>query len=773
MKQPWIGITFFFAVLLAHQASLANVQTTESPAHELDLMPLEIHLATTRNIVAALQAQHFAPTALDDALSSTILDAYLEDLDRGKNYFLAADIEAFEQYRFTLDDSLREGDLGAAFYIFNGYRERVLSRFKKVIEILETNIDAFDFTRDESLLLDPDMLSWAQTPEELDDLWRRHIKAAILNLKLADETPEKIQELLVKRFTNRLHRSRQTNSEDVYQIYMNSFTRAFDPHTQYFSPRNSENFDINMSLSLEGIGAVLQLEDEYTKVVSLVPAGPADKAGQLQPNDRIVAVGQGDTGEMVDVIGWRLDEVVQLIRGKKGTQVRLAIIAEAANYTTGTSIIQITRNRVELKEQAAQSDLIEIEQHGQTFKFGVIDIPTFYVDFKGMQRGDSDFKSTTRDVKKLLSDLVAQAVDGIVIDLRNNGGGSLQEARTLTGLFINQGPAVQVRGKRNRVNILVDRDGEVTFEGPLAVLVNRLSASASEIFAGAMQDYQRGLVMGSQTFGKGTVQTLLPLKQGQLKLTQAKFYRISGESTQHRGIVPDINYPSTYDPDYIGESTLDRPLPWDQIRPALYQAKSNLRQLLPELQALHQARVSIDPEFNYSEAAFAYRKAERDDQTINLNEASRLTEKQQRDAFWVALENTKRRAQGLTAIISLDELDAEEATLAAQTKATPSGAIVPATDGAAEGSVPGTEMGGVTGISEGTSVGTSANTSSAGTSEGSSEGSLEEKANANPEEPLDAYVVESGRILLDLIALEAQARTVSQGQEAKPYQDGF
>ncbi len=769
MKKIGICITFFFAVLLAHQATLARVHTTESPAHEPALAPLEIHLTTTRNIVAALQAQHFAPTALDDALSSTLLDAYLEDLDSGKNYFLASDIEEFEPYRFTLDDSLRQGNLEVAFYIFNQYRERVLSRFKKVVEILETNIDEFDFSKDESLLLDPDNLRWAQTPEELDDLWRRHIKAAMLNLKLAEETPEKIQELLVKRFTNRLHRSGQTNSEDVYQVYMNSFTRVYDPHTQYFSPRNSENFDINMSLSLEGIGAVLQLEDEYTKVVSLVPAGPADKAGQLQPDDRIVAVGQGDTGELADVIGWRLDEVVQLIRGKKGTQVRLAIIPEEANYTTGTKVIHIIRNRVELKEQAAKSDIIEIEQHGQTFQLGVIDIPTFYVDFKGMQRGDHDFKSTTRDVKQLLADLVAQEVDGIVIDLRNNGGGSLQEARTLTGLFIDRGPAVQVRGKRNRVNILVDQDGEVTFEGPLVVLVNRLSASASEIFAGAMQDYQRGLVIGSQTFGKGTVQTLLPLKQGQLKLTQAKFYRISGESTQHRGIIPDISYPSTYDPDHIGESTLDRPLPWDQIRPASYQVKKNLRPLLPELQSLHQARVSTDPEFNYSAAAFAYRKAERDDQTVNLNEAARLTEKQERDAFWVALENTKRLAQGLRAITSLDDLDPEEATLAAPTKATPGGAIVPEINGSDEGSVSGSEMAGMTGASSEDAL----EGMSEGAAEKTSEGTAAERTAANSaadaNEPPDAYVLESGRILLDLIALEAQTGTASQ---AAPYQDG-
>ncbi len=769
MKRSWIIV----ALLLANQAAFAKLQATESLSPEPNLVPLEIHSATTQNIVAALTSRHFVPTDLDDALSSTIYDAYLNDLDRGKNYFLASDIEEFEQYRFSLDDALRQGNLDTAFYIFNRYRERVLSRFKKVLRVLEAGIEQFDFTRQEVLLLDTENLSWAKTPDELDDLWRRHLKAAILNLKLTDEESAKIQELLVKRFTNRLNRLRQTNSEDVYQIYMNSFTRVYDPHTQYFSPRNSENFDINMSLSLEGIGAVLQLQDEYTEVVSLVPAGPADKAGQLQPNDRIIAVGQGATDEMIDVIGWRLDEVVQLIRGKKGTLVRLAIISEDANYTTGSKIIHITRNRVELKEQSAQSDIVEIEQFGQTFKIGVIDIPTFYVDFRAMQKGDRNFKSTTRDVKKLLAGLITQKVDGILIDLRNNGGGALQEARTLTGLFIDQGPTVQVRSKRNRVNILADQDALVIYAGPLAVLVNRLSASASEIFAGAIQDYQRGVIIGSQTFGKGTVQTLLPLKQGQLKLTQAKFYRISGESTQHRGIIPDILYPSSYDPDHIGESTLDRPLPWDSILPAPFQAKKSLHQMMPELQSLHQARALADPEFNYSKEAFAYRKAKSDATSISLNEAERQAEKHARDVFWVALENKKRLAQGLHAIASLDELDLEESATAAQTKATPSGgaAIVPDTDETGAGSVTGSEMAGVIDESSLPLEGASARGSTEQQTDSAS--SSGETAEITAAEAPDSYLVEGGRILLDLIALEARVGATGKGQESGSYQDTF
>ena len=530
--------------------SLATVkETSKETSIETSievLAPLPIYTTTTQNIVNALSTRHYVPAALDNELSSRIFDAYIEDLDPSKSYFLQSDIDEFERYRYKMDEALKRGNLSPAFDIFNRYHVRVTTRFEKVLAILDQGLERFDFTISEDLLIDRETIPWAQTEKQLDELWRKRVKDAILNLKLTDKEPEKIQELLHKRFSNRLTRSRQTNNEDVYQLYMNSFTKTYDPHTQYFSPRTSENFNINMSLSLEGIGAVLQLEDEYTKVVSLVTAGPADKAGVLKPNDKIVGVGQGKVGDMIDVIGWRLDEVVQLIRGQKDTVVRLDIIP-ASESDADPKIISIVRNKVELEEQSAQSEVIEIEQFGAAHKIGIVSIPTFYIDFQALQKGDSDYKSTTRDVKKLINDLVAQGVEGIVIDLRNNGGGSLQEAKTLTGLFIERGPTVQIRSKSNRVDILDDRDTSFLYDGPLAVLVNRLSASASEIFAGAIQDYDRGIIIGSQTFGKGTVQSLLPLNRGQLKLTQAKFYRISGESTQEKGIIPDITYPSSFD----------------------------------------------------------------------------------------------------------------------------------------------------------------------------------------------------------------------------------
>ncbi|MGB0692610.1 MAG: carboxy terminal-processing peptidase [Pseudomonadales bacterium] len=734
------------ATVFADQA-LAN-----APAAETRLAPMPVHVTTTQNIVDALASRHYVPTVLDDKLSSKIYDTYISDLDPSKSYFLASDIAEFEKYRYTMDNALRGGNLKPAFEIFNRYHARVIARFDNVVARLNAGIDQFDFTIDESLNVDRDNLPWATSHEELDDLWRKRLKDAILNLKLTDKEPEKIQELLVKRFKNRLTRAKQTNSEDVYQLYMNSFTKTYDPHTQYFSPRTSENFNINMSLSLEGIGAVLQLEDEYTKVVSLVPAGPADKTGQLKPNDKIIAVGQGEDGEMVDVIGWRLDEVVQLIRGKKDTIVRLDVIPAKQTDASASKVINITRNKVELEEQSAQSEIIEIEQFGAVRKIGVIDIPTFYVDFRAMQKGDRNYRSTTRDVKRLIRELTAEHVDGIVIDLRDNGGGSLQEAKTLTGLFIDRGPTVQIRSKSNRVDILDDRDISVIYDGPLAVLVNRLSASASEIFAGAIQDYERGVIIGTQTFGKGTVQSLLPLNRGQLKMTQAKFYRISGESTQERGIIPDVIYPSSYDPENIGESTLEDPLPWDKINATSYRSKSSIDEYVPELRWLHQDRISDNADFNYLKDAFAYHKARSEEDVISLSEARRRQEQADREAFWLALENTKRAAQGLEALASLDDLNEEEEPVLAEasSQVTPgTGAIVP--DNADEqGSepVPGSEMAGAS-----------------GSPESPLPADLDPEA-TEEDEPADPYLVESGHILLDLITLEettAEKRRAAQG----------
>ncbi|MFN3235660.1 MAG: carboxy terminal-processing peptidase [Pseudomonadales bacterium] len=741
---------FIKFIALAGLLMAGSVSATVPDAKFTELEPLPVHSNTTRNIVDALASRHYVSTLLDDDLSSQIFDNYIDDLDPSKSYFLASDIENFERLRFDLDNALRRGNVGPAFEIFNVYHRRVVDRFEQVIARLENGIDHYDFTIDEVLVLDREDAPFAKTTAELDDLWRKRIKNAVLNLKMADKDTEATQELLLKRYKNRLSRTLQTNSEDVYQLYMNSFTKTYDPHTQYFSPRTSENFNINMSLKLQGIGAVLQREDEYTKVVSLVPAGPAQKSKLIFPEDKIVAVGQGD-GEMVDVIGWRLDEVVQLIRGEKDTVVKLDIIPAANPDMTKT--IALTRNTVKLEEQSAKSDIIEVEQFGAVHKIGVIDIPTFYIDFQALQAGEKNYRSTTRDVQKLLVELMQEGVEGVVIDLRDNGGGSLQEAKTLTGLFIDRGPTVQIRSKSNRVDILNDRDIRTIYDGPLAVLVNRLSASASEIFAGAIQDYERGVIIGNQTFGKGTVQSLLPLNRGQLKLTQAKFYRISGESTQHKGIVPDIEFPNDFDPTAIGESSLDAPLPWDKIKATGYRAKRSIAPLLGDLRARHEERAEKDPEFHYMEQALAYRQERSNIKEVSLNEVTRKAEQEEADAFWLKIENEKRIALGLDAVASLEELNKAKAA-ARVAQAGGAGTTSPdesgeETDGE---TLVGNEMAGVVEAPAG--------------GESSSEEDSADLAEIEEDEP-DAYLIESGNILLDLIA-SAKQTADKRGVRANP-----
>ena len=700
--------------------------------NEGPLAPAPEHNSTTRSIVYELVAKHYVTKSINDVLSSKIFDAYLQNMDPGKSYLLQSDIDDFEIYRYELDDALRKGNLAPAYEMWNRYQDRWIARLKKVIDVLEEGIDDYDFTKDEEFLLDRSDSPWATSDEQLDELWKKRIKLSVLNLRLADKEHDKIQETLLKRYQNQLRMTSQTRREDVYQLYINSFTETYDPHTQYFSPRNTENFNINMSLSLEGIGAVLRQDVEFTKVVNLVAAGPADKSGLLKPNDKIIGVGQGEEGEIVDVIGWRLTDVVQLIRGKKNTIVRLDIIpadAEALN----SKIIQITRNTVKLEEQTASSRIIELEQLGETHKLGIIDIPTFYSDFKALKSGDRNYRSTTRDVQRLLKELVTEKVEGVIIDLRNNGGGSLEEARNVTGLFIDRGPIVQIRYKNSRVYKMKDNYPGSIYDGPLAVVVNRLSASASEIFAGAIQDYQRGIIVGTPTFGKGTVQTIVPLpsSHGQLKLTQAKFYRISGDSNQHKGIIPDIIYPQEFDPETIGESATENPLLFDTIKPVKYRVASIFRPLIPDLQKLHLKRVTTDPEFIFAKEAMAYQLERSNGKTISLNEETRIQEKEDFETFLLALENDKRSAQGLDLLTSLSE---EEPAVAV---ATPAG-IPMVVDESREDSreqedlkTTGNEVAGVGSVTQ-----------------NPPESRKEES------EETDAFLNETGNILLDLISLQ-------------------
>merc|ERR1711879_113382 len=649
---------------------------------------------------------------LDDRLSSRILDLYLEDLDSTRSYLLAQDIGSFERYRKQLDEALSRGDMRAPFLMYNRYQQRVSERLSFMLSELDKNLDNYSFDDNERLDLDRETIPWSNTSVELDDLWQKRLKNSMLNLKMSGKEPDAIVELLRKRYQNQLNRVHLSKPEDAYQTFMNSVTRAFDPHTQYFSPRNTENFNINMSLSLQGIGAVLQSEDEFTKVVRLVPAGPADKADNLQPADKIVGVGQNLDGEIIDVIGWRLDEVVDLIRGPKGTIVRLDIIpADSTGNTTKT--IAITRDEVKLEEQSAQRELLIIDDGDKQRRIGVIDVPTFYIDFQARMENRPDYKSTTRDVARLIKELRLEGVEGLIIDLRNNGGGSLEEAISLTGLFIPEGPVVQVRSTRGTVEVIDDDDPSVLFNGPLVVLVNRLSASASEIFAGAIQDYGRGIVVGGQTFGKGTVQSLRPLRRGQLKITQAKFYRVSGDSTQHQGVIPDILFPSLFDKDKIGESALDEALPWDTIKAAKYNYNDIIHNNLGRLRKSHEQRSIDDPDFVFLREQKKLIDELRKQTRISLNEEIRQSEQDTNDEKRLALENNRRKAKGLPILDNLEGTE-EEAPAAIPDGETPEPDVA------------------------------------------SHQKTTDEVDDAEEEEP-DALLIESGRILLDYVQVKKQS----------------
>ncbi|MDE0179409.1 MAG: S41 family peptidase, partial [Gammaproteobacteria bacterium] len=494
-------------VALAAFATTAVADTGIQPDDWLGLEPEPSHRQTSVDIVDRLRDGHFVKKGLDDEVSSQTFDNYLEFLDPRRLHFLADDIAEFEDYRYQLDDALNQGDVEPAFAIYNRYRRRALERIEYEAKLIGHGVDLFDFTLDEAIDVDRSDAPWPDSREALEDLWRLYLKSSVLSGKLAGESFEEIGEALAKRGHNRARTIRQTRSEDVFQRFVNAFALTYDEHTQYFSPRDSEDFGIFMSLSLQGIGAVLGTEDEYTVVRDLVTGGPAEKGGELKSGDRIVAVGQ-NRGPLVDIIGWRSDDVVQLIRGPKGSRVRLKVIPAGAREED-VRIVEIVRESVSLVDQSASKFLLTLDRAGREHRIGVVVVPTFYADFRAMEQGDRGYKSTTRDVAKLIEELKTQGMDALIIDLRHNGGGSLQEAVELTGLFVDSGPVVQVKSLRGITRVLGDDDGAVVWDGPLAVMVNRGSASASEIFAGAIQDYDLGVVVGSPTFGKGTVQTLV------------------------------------------------------------------------------------------------------------------------------------------------------------------------------------------------------------------------------------------------------------------------
>jgi len=654
---PLFTLLFLTPSISTGLAKQPDNTTATAPALEASVR----HARTAEEILAKLQRRHYLQRPFDDTLSSALLDNYLEQLDPTKSYLTSADVTEFERYRFSLDDGIRRGNLSPSYALFNRYRESISRQLEALIEQLPKRIAALDFSRNESLSLAPEERDWAADHGILNERARKTLKNTVLGLKLAGKDESAIVEMLDKRYRNQLERIKQLNTEDVFQLYINSLTELYDPHTNYLSPKTSENFSINMRLSLEGIGAVLRSEGEHTVVQRLIAAGPAEKQGQLRPSDKIIAIGQGESGELVDVIGWRLDEVVELIRGKKGSTVRLEVLSEDVVSAEKSRQIEIVRNTVKLEEQSAQKRVLSLQHGERQHKLGVIRIPTFYIDFDAVKRGEENYKSTTRDVAQLIEELEAENIEGLIIDLRGNGGGSLQEAKQLTGLFVERGPVVQIRLPNGDINRQSNYPNPHYYKKPIAVLIDRLSASASEIFSGAVQDYQRGLIIGSQSFGKGTVQQLSALGHGTLKLTEAKFYRISGASTQHRGIIPDILFPSLYDHEEIGESTLDHALSWDTVPAVRHRNYGQLQPLIEPLTKLHQQRASDDPDFRYLEQQIALNARYSALESISLNEEKRRKKIDNNEREQLEIKNRQRLAKGLEPLGSLDsEANAEK-----------------------------------------------------------------------------------------------------------------
>ena len=590
-----------------------------------------------KEILEKLQEKHYKRLEINDALSKLYLNAYIESLDPQKSYFLESDIVEFNKWRNLLDDFLLNGEVSPGYAMYNRFLLRAEDQLLKNLTLLKSDFE-FDLNGNEELIIDAEKRTWIDSPDDAMDFWHRRIKDSLIRLILNDKDPIAARDLIIKRYENQLKQLKQRNGDDVFQLYVNAFTTLYDPHTAYYSPRTSENFQINMSLSLEGIGAELLTEDDYTKVVRVIPGGPADLQGILKAEDKIVGVGQGDQ-PIVDVVGWRIDDVVALIRGPKDSIVRLQVLP----FNSETiDIIEIIRDKVKLEERSAQQRIIEVAVQNEVFRIGVIEIPAFYMDFEAYQQRDPEYKSTSRDVFKLLRKLSSEDINGIILDLRNNSGGSLTEAIQLTDLFIETGPVVQIRDSKKRVSPVQKAKRRSVYRGPLIVMINRLSASATEIFAGALQDYGRALIVGSQSFGKGTVQDITGLSKGQLKMTISKFYRVSGESTQNRGVIPDVSFPSRFNVEEIGEKHKENALPWDRIAPVPYKSNQGLKQLSVAIIEKHKARSLADPDYIHLMARNELVNEWQNEDKLSLNLDNRRGRLEEWDSRNLSLENQRR-----------------------------------------------------------------------------------------------------------------------------------
>ena len=653
----------YLLILLAGGSSGAPAATGLLPPDAL--LPTATQRQLAPRIARVLEDRHYSRRTLDDALSAQVADRFLEALDGQHSYFTAADLADFARWRTRFDDMIRTGQIEPAYLIFARFQQRNRERLRYAIAQLQ-NEPAW--TLDERYELDRDQAPWPRGAPELDELWRQKVKSDGLSLVLTGKSWSEAADILRKRYERVLQRSEKVTSDDVFETLMNAYATAYDPHSNYYSPRSSEEYRIQMSLSYEGIGAQLQLVDDYVTVSGLLPGGAAQAAGTLKVNDRIVAVGQGHDGEMLEVIGWRLDDVVQKIRGKIGTVVRLQILPAGAAPGPDEHVVELTRNKVTLEAQAAKKELRQIENAGRRLRVGVVTVPGFYEDSAARRDGDPNYRSTTRDVRRLIGELKAEGgIDALVLDLRGDGGGFLQEATALTGLFIDQGPVVQVRDTDGRVDVLDDPEAGVAWSGPLAVLVDRTSASASEIFAGAIQDYRRGLILGQPTFGKGTVQQMIPLDrwsgtptQGQVTVPIGQFYRVTGESTQLKGVVPDIELPAVIDTVDVGESVLQYALPWDRIAPVDFSPLPANGRSVRELLQAQSARTASDGDYRWLMQGIESLASARKERSVSLNLEQRQRERTAQEQRRLEQENMRRALAGLPALGTLDELKTDE-----------------------------------------------------------------------------------------------------------------
>jgi carboxyl-terminal processing protease len=670
-KQRRNTLIFSLPALLVVCALLAG--TAQAPvakavatANSQDLSPTERQRRVSKLVSNVIERSHYRQSPINDPVSSLVLDRFIEQLDGGRSYFLASDIAEFERYRYQLDDAVVNGQLEPVFAIFNRFQVRNRERVNHAVELLKSEPD---FTVDESFEFDRAKAPWAKSPEELNDIWRRRVKNDAVSLMLTEKTWAETKDILQKRYERVVKRTEQVTSDDIFEVFMNSFAHVFDPHSSYFSPRNSEEYRIQMSLSYEGIGASLQLVDDYVTVLNVLPGGPAAINGTLGANDRIIAVAEGKSGKPVDVIGWRLDDVVQIIRGKVGTTVRLSILPAGAAPGSPEKILELQRNKVSLDAQAAQKEVHTIKRGDREMKVGVINVPSFYQDFEAKSSGAKDYRSTTRDVQKLITELKAEKMDALIMDLRGNGGGHLTEATALSGLFIPAGPIVQLRETGGRVEVLDDPEPNTAWDGPMIVLVDRYSASASEIFAAAIQDYGRGIIVGQQTYGKGSVQNLYPLDRyalgpdpgfGQLTVTIGKYYRVTGESTQHRGVQPDISMPTAISPEEVGESTRESALPWDRIRPAEFSKEGQLTPAIAALEQTHEQRIATAPDFRSLLADLDSFEKIRTQKKLSLNLKTRVSEREQLEQERLGRENERRKSRNLPPVAKLADLTGQD-----------------------------------------------------------------------------------------------------------------